>query len=302
VLTKAVGVKKPGTGVMIVCGGVGCTPYLPILSQLSHDLRHGVNNVRFVLVCRGRGLLEFLKPRLEEYALRGIKVDVYVTKKKDGDAVPLLEEGTVTGHGEGVPVQPHPLLPGCAPQSSSLLRRGVAVALSLAFWVLTFYFSLRLCYYFHEEVQDQHVVESRLWLPLWLVVMWIGVGLVLNMPVVKTLLWGVGTYGVEMKGVDGREQRERSRSMSMEKSLMGGVEYEDVEVEEELFGVYEGRPDLDELLGDFKGDVFTCGPEPLKEDVKRACGVQCAVGKGGRQTGAAVGRCGVRIWEEIFEW
>jgi hypothetical protein len=59
---------------------------------------------------------------------------------------------------------------------------------------------------------------------------------------------------------------------------------------------------MEELTKGFRGDVYVCGPEAMKEDVRRSCGVKMCVGEKKRDWGPVIGTCGVRVWEEIFAW
>ena len=258
-----------------------------------------------MLICRGTGLLEHLRDQLADYAEVGVRVSVYVTAQKDAGYLPVVNalrsnNGVILGVGGNkakkifddgcgsVEVSPHPLMPGVA-RPSGAIKVFLSTVLTPLFWCVSFYFSLKVCYWYMSEVQEHHVVETRVWLPLALVAGWIGVGILMNVPFVKRALWG--SHDSEQKVA-----RQRNRSMSIERDLLRSS----MRSVEEL----EGRPDLDLLLKGFKGDVYICGPEAMKESVRQSCGVKVCVGKDKkkRNWGPVIGRCGLRVWEEIFAW
>ena len=309
--------------VLIVAGGVGCTPYLSILSQLVVDVPQ-INNVKFVLICRGSGLLEYLRSKLVMYADAGIDVEVYVTTVKNAAYLPVINnpnEGDVDDdtktlvaskeeecapRSEGfvhigrVAVTPHPLMPGVARPSHSI-KCFLSIVLLPGFWCASFYLTLKLVYYYNENVQSHHVVETRIWLPLVLVGCWAVAGIVLNTPFVKAALWGDSRDVVTGTGTplttpeSSLESDEaRSRSPSIERDLLRSSKGGFLEL--------EGRPNFDLLTSAFQGDVFVCGPEKMKEDVRTSCGVSCCKDKKKRDWAPVLGKCGVRVWEEIFAW
>ncbi|GMH74541.1 hypothetical protein TrST_g8768 [Triparma strigata] len=330
--------SSPSSKVMIVAGGIGCTPYLAMLSQLVLDMPENkrVSNVEFCLVCRGTGLLEHLKPTLNEYVKAGIVVTVHVTPERTAAYTPVdnskdleLLMGTSQALAQGVSdgfksngevcVNPHPLMPGVA-RPDGFMKSVISSIVAPLFWLSYFYASLKLCFYYTEDVQSHHIVESRIFLPLALTGFWVVLGAFFNVPVITRALWGRAAERIPTPNADARtpglefksdpsptnttqvnNARARFRSLSIEKDLI-----ENPRSVKEI----EGRPVLDDKLKGFKGDVYICGPEALKEDVRRSCGVPlpsvCTTPqkqqKSKKSSTLVLGRCGVRVWEEIFEW
>lgn len=250
--------RDSGYELNFVAGGIGITPFLPILLSLSNSAMN--KRVTLIWSTRDRGLITYLTPDLLKIQSLGVTLKIHET---DGDRE---GDGLINSSSSSAP--PTTALNGLKPVVVHPLKTKTykAPIVAALFLILSYY----VAFSFWINYQDKHIISSRIYAPVVVVLMALWLGFFLNLKPVKQWLRKSDRFGrlrgsddskgdLEMASVQpvgvGAEVGARKRSSASE------------EKEERDVSVSIGRPRLE-----FKGGreaVFVCGPEEVSEFLHR---------------------------------
>jgi predicted ferric reductase len=304
--------------VVIVAGGIGITPYLSLLhtvySKLSshHSHLYQTRVVHLHWICRDEALIDYITREYFDPLLQksndaaGFQIRVILHRTAMGASEtkrvypPLtdMESPSPSGHRQlasekiqenhigsgGVPFTPSRFAPGS--KKSYIGNLPSFLSFSTIAWL-----GLVVVWYFYINVQTKSEVFSRIWSPIFIIVLGVSVAVAVNI----ASRYGWNDSDVPMRGewsaVELRDLSNRSSDDTVDSaeevdvlgldSGNGATEVSGmrtVTIEEK-----EGRPTAHQLLNSLNGakqpGLFACGPkllmQKLRATTKERCLVRC---------------------------
>ncbi|GMI05033.1 hypothetical protein TrLO_g2872 [Triparma laevis f. longispina] len=246
--------RDSGYELNFVAGGIGITPFLPILLSLSNSTMN--KSVTLIWSTRDRGLITYLTPDLLKIQSLGVTLKIHET---DGD-----REGDGLIHSSSSSAPPTTVLNGLKPVAVHPLKTKIykAPIIAALFLILSYYVALS----FWINYQDKHIISSRIYAPVVVVLMALWLGFFLNLKPVKQWLRKSDRFGRLRGSDDSTGDLEMASVQPVGVGAEVGVRKRSSASEEEEgrdVSVSIGRPRLE-----FKGGreaVFVCGPEEVSE-------------------------------------
>jgi predicted ferric reductase len=328
--------------VAIVAGGIGITPYLSLLhtvhSKLSSNQGHlyRTRAVHLHWICRDESLIDFItreyfdpllhKPNDAGFQIRIILYRTSTAASETKRVYPPLADVESSPSGsddrqlatesipenslgsDGVPFTPSIFAPGS--KTSYIGNLPSFLSFSAVAWI-----GLGAVWYFYSKVQSKHEVFSRVWSPIFIIVLGVLVAVAVNIYARYGMEDSDAPMSAEWSAVkrdaeDGEDELVELRDFSSKDDteeeidglgLDGGNGSTEGRVRTVTMEEKEGRPTVHQLLNSLnkakQPGLFACGPALLMQKIRSTTKERCLV----RCQQCPHGNSQISLYEEAFE-